>query len=214
MTKLLSALAAIAALASVSLAPAAAAEPMSGYAASSPAEHGMPAGGDGAIFTGTPDLNATISLVKLGGGPQDFSIAKALTAMVGSDVVTAEVTKLTRQYGKENVGNWLTVFDFSVRHAAASAMAAGVKFPEGDLGGKTLAARLVTLGVDGNDGTFYYGTLLDHIVTHPIHEATMAAIDAKYGAALDANYHRITNQALYDLAQALGAKDVKPAAFR
>ena len=60
---------------------------------------------------------------------------------------------------------------------------------------------------------FYHGTLLDHLVTHPIHETTMAAIDAKFSPALDANYHRITDQAMYDLAQALGATTVKLAAF-
>ena len=209
----LSAIAAAAVLATFCLTPALAADTMSSPMPMAGAAHGMPAGGDGAVFTGTPDLAATISLVKLGGGPKDFSIAKALTAMVGAPLVTAEVDKLTKQYGKAAVGNWITVFDYSVQQAAATALAAGVKFPDADLGGKALAARLVGLGVPGNDGAFYHGTLLDHLVTHPIHEATMAAIDAKYTPALDANYHRITDQAMYDLAQALGAKDVKLAAF-
>jgi len=57
-----------------------------------------------------------------------------------------------------------------------------------NLGGKELAARLVMLGVPGNDGAFYHGTLLDHLVTHPIHETTMAAIDAKFSPALDAKF--------------------------
>jgi hypothetical protein len=175
--------------------------------------HGMPSGGDGSVFSGTPDLAATISLVKLGGGAATFSIAKALTAMVGPTLVTDEVTKLTKQYGKPAVDNWITVFDYSVQTAAATATNAGVKFPDANLGGKELAARLVMLGVPGNDGAFYHGTLLDHLVTHPIHETTMAAIDAKFSPALDANYHRITDQAMYDLAQALGATTVKLAAF-
>ncbi|MGH8280097.1 MAG: hypothetical protein ACRETQ_11130 [Gammaproteobacteria bacterium] len=33
--------------------------------------------------------------------------------------------------------------------------------------------------------------------------------DAKYGSTYDANYHVITNQAFYDVAQALGDKSVK-----
>ena len=41
----------------------------------------------------------------------------------------------------------------------------------------------------------------------------MDAIDAKYGKGADANYHKISNQAFYDLAQALGAKSVKLASF-
>ena len=182
--------------------------------ASMVAEHGMPAGGDGYAFTGKPDLAATISLVKAGGGAEKFSVAKALTAMVGADLTNAEVAKLTKQYGKAAVGNFLAVQDFAVQNAAATAVAAGVKFPDSNISGHALAVRLVGNGVPGNKGAFYTGTMLDHLVTHGIHESTMAAIDAKYGKALDANYHKISNQAFYDLAQALGAKTVKLATFR
>jgi len=176
-------------------------------------EHGLPPGGDGPVFTGAPDLNATAALVGAGGGATDFSIAKALTAMVGAPLVTAEVGKLTKQYGKDEVTSWLAVFDYAVDTAAATATKAGVKFPvpPAELQGKVLAARLVEDGA--GDGTFWTGTMLDHVVTHNIHEATMGEIDAKYGTGADANYHKITDQAMYDLAQALGAKSVKLAAF-
>lgn len=175
-------------------------------------DHGMPPGGDGYTFKGKPDLAATISLVKAGGGPENFSVAKALTAMVGAKLTNAEVAKLTKQYGKTAVGNFIKVQDFAVQHAAATAIAAGVKFPNSSITGHALAARLVTNGVPGNSGAFFTGTMLDHLVTNGIHESTMAAIDAKYGAKLDANYHKISNQAFYDLAQALGA-NVKLASF-
>ena len=55
--------------------------------------------------------------------------------------------------------------------------------------------------------------MLDKLVSHKIHEAVMDAIDAQYGAKADANYHRIADQAHYDLAQALGAKSVMLAAY-
>jgi len=202
------------ALATLFLAPAFAQSSMSSTPTGSmAAEHGMPPGGDGYAFTGKPDLAATISLVKAGGGPTNFSIATALTALVGPELTTAEVNKLTKQYGKAAVGNFITVQNFAVTQSAATAIAAGVKFPDANISGKTLAARLVGLGVPGNRGAFLTGTMLDHLVTHGIHESTMAAIDAKYGPKLDANYHQISNQAFYDLAQALGAKTVKLAAF-
>jgi hypothetical protein len=207
--------AAAAALAALFLTPAFAQSNMSAmHAGSMAAEHGMPPGGDGYAYTGKPDLAATISLVKAGGGPTNFSIATALTALVGPELTTAEVNKLTKQYGKAAVGNFISVQNYAVTQAAATATAAGVKFPNANLTGKALAARLVGLGVPGNAGAFSTGTMLDHLVTHGIHESTMAAIDAKYGAKLDANYHKISNQAFYDLAQALGAKSVKLAAFR
>ena len=79
------------------------------------------------------------------------------------------------------------------------------------LSGKPLAVRVVTLGLV--DGTYYEGTQLDHLVTAKIHQQVMQDIDAKYGAAADANYHKIANQAHYDLAQALGATTVKLAEY-
>jgi hypothetical protein len=215
LNKRFAAVAAGAALAALCLTPAfAQSTMMKGHAMmqGGMAEHGMPPGGDGHTFKGQPDLAATISLVKAGGGPTHFSVAKALVAMVGPALTTAEVNKLTKQYGKTAVTNFITVQNFAVESAAATAMQAGVKFPNSNITGKALAARLVGLGVPGNSGAYYTGTMLDHLVTNKIHEATMDAIDAKYTPKLDANYHKVSNQAFYDLAKALGA-NVKLATF-
>ncbi len=177
-------------------------------------EHGMPignAGGDGQTYTGTPDLQAAISLVTAGGEPGHFSLVKALTAMVGADATNAEVAKLTKQYGKGAVALYVEVQNYAVDDAVKRATAAGVKFPSPMLHGAELAKRVVTLGLV--DGTYYEGTQLDHLVTHGIHAAVMDDIDKKYGAGADGNYHKISDQAHYDLAHALGADSVKLAAY-
>src|SRR5579884_521877 len=187
---------------------------MSSMKSMSGPDHGMPMGtmgGDGVAYTGTPDLQAAISLVTAGGPVGQFSITKALTAMVGADKANAEVAKLTKQYGKGAVASFVTVQNFAVDDAVKRATTAGVKFPAPMLHGTELAKRVVGLGLV--DGTYYEGTQLDHLVTHGIHEAVMADIDAKYGAAADANYHKIADQAHYDLAQALGVTSVKLAAY-
>ena len=90
----------------------------------------------GPVYTGAPALAVTASLVQAGGGPGDFSIATALTSMVGPTLVTAEVGKLTKQYGKARVGSWITVFNFAVGDALKKATAAGVTLPDGDLSGQ------------------------------------------------------------------------------
>lgn len=177
-------------------------------------DHGMPEGtmgGDGPDYTGKPDLQAAISLVTAGGAPGHFSIVKALTELAGAATANAEVAKLTKQYGAAAVTSFVAVQNFAVDDAVQKALAAGVKFPKPTLTGKTLAVRVVTLGLV--NGTYYEGTQLDHLVTHDIHEAVMGDIDQKFGMAADANYHRIADQAHYDLAQALGAKSVKLAAY-
>jgi hypothetical protein len=177
-------------------------------------DHGMPngkMGGDGHTYTGKPDLQAAISLVTAGGAPGHFSIAKALGVLAGPTTANAEVAKLTKQYGAAAVTSFVTVQNFAVDDAVKIATAAGVKFPTPTLTGKTLAVRVVTLGLV--KGTYYEGTQLDHLVTHAIHEQVMQDIDKTYGTKADANYHKLADQAHYDLAQALGATSVKLAAY-
>ncbi len=177
-------------------------------------DHGMPPGlkgGDGVTYKGAPDLQAAISLVTAGGPAGHFSIVKAITALAGAKTATAEVAKLTKQYGKANVASFVAVQNFAVDDAVKIATAAKVPFPSPTLHGATLAKRVVGLGLV--NGTYYEGTQLDHLVTNKIHEAVMDDIDQKFGAAADANYHRVADQAHYDLAQALGVTSVKLARY-
>jgi len=177
-------------------------------------EHGMPEGkmgADGDAFTGGPDLKTAVSLVVAGGPVGHFSIVAALTSLAGAATAKAEVAKLTKQYGAARVTSFVTVQNFAVDDAVKVATAAGVKFPAPALKGAALAKRVTTLGLE--NGTYYEGVMLDKLVSHAIHETVMVDIDKKFGAAADANYHRIADQAHYDLAQALGATSVKLAAY-
>ncbi|MGH8320582.1 MAG: hypothetical protein ACRESX_02445 [Gammaproteobacteria bacterium] len=168
----------------------------------------------GPVYSGDPALTVTAALVKAGGGAENFSFSTALVSMLGEKTVNAEVAKLTKQYGEKNVHDWLNGFNFVVHDALKQATAAGVKLPAApkDLHGVKLAETLVSAGT-APDGTFWSGLLLDKALSHGIHNQVMANIDAKYGAAYDMNVHAISNQAMYDVAQALGKKDVKLASL-
>jgi hypothetical protein len=177
-------------------------------------DHGMPdgtAGGDGGIYAGAPDLQVAISLVTAGGKPGEFSIAKALTVLAGPTVANAEIAKLTKMYGKQRFTSYVIVQNFAVDDAVAVATAAGVKFPAPTLTGAVLAKQVVTLGL--LDGAYYEGYMLDHVVSNKVHATVMDDIDAKYGTVADANYHLISDQAHYDLAQALGVTTVQLAPY-
>ncbi len=183
---------------------------------SAPGSNMTEKGGDrfgGPSFKGAPNLAATAALVKAGGGAANFSTATALTSMVGGPTVSKEVAKLTKQYGKAETTQFLKTFDYAVTDSLKVATAAGVKLPApAPVMGKALAAAVVKSGTT-SDGTFWTGWMLDHAVSNKIHDKVMDDIDKKYGVAADANYHKISNQAFYDLAQALGATNVKLAAF-
>lgn len=165
----------------------------------------------GPSYDGQPALTVTAALVKVGGGAGKFSMVSALTQMVGSTLANAEVAKLTKQYGKASVAQWITGFNYSVEDSLSVATKAGISLPKPskDLQGKKLAAALVTAGVDPKTHVFWAGLLYDKAVSHKIHDRVMDDMDAKYGQATDMATHRISNQAMYDLAHALGDGSVK-----
>ncbi|MHB8178617.1 MAG: hypothetical protein ACYDA5_11755 [Vulcanimicrobiaceae bacterium] len=173
-------------------------------------------GGDrygGPSYLGKPNLAATAALVKAGGGAAKFSTAKAFTSMLGAKMTKIEIAKLTKQYGKAKIKQYFTTSNFAIEDALKIAAKAGITLPTpAPLKGKSLAMGLVNLGTTSN-GTFWTGWMLDHAVSHKIHDHVMNNIDAKYGEKADANYHRISNQAFYDVAQALGKTKVKLASF-
>jgi hypothetical protein len=164
----------------------------------------------GPIYSGEPALTATAALVKAGGGADDFDFAKALVSMLGEKTVNAEVAKLTKQYGKDNVDNFIKGMTFAVKDGLKRATEQGIKLPDApaDLTGSKLAEALVDAGTTP-DGTFWSGYLFDKALSHPLHVAVMADIDSQSGHGADENTHKILNQAMYDVAQALGKKDVK-----
>ncbi len=163
----------------------------------------------GPVYTGAPALEATAALVKAGGGADKFDFATALVSMLGEETVNAEVAKLTKQYGEKDVTGFINGMTFAVKDGLKRATEAGVTLPAApeELKGAELAKALVKAGTV--DGTFWSGYLFDVALSHDIHNLVMADIDVKYGHGADENTHKILNQAMYDVAQALGMKDVK-----
>lgn len=168
----------------------------------------------GPIYTGAPALGATAALVKAGGGAENFKFSTALVSMLGQKTVNAEVAKLNRQYGEEAVNNFLHGMTFTVKDGLKRATEAGVKLPAApaSLKGAKLAKALVGAGT-APDGTFWAGYLFDHAISHKLHNMVMMDIDAKFGHGADQNTHKILNQAMYDVAQALGEHKVKLASL-
>lgn len=162
----------------------------------------------GPVYSGPPKLEITARVLKNGGGAK-FSVAKGVVAIVGEKQAKAAFAKLAKQYGKERTARFVQIFDFAVSDAAKLAAAANVKLPPASKEtGRKLAATLVKLGV-APDHVFYTEYFLDHLLGHKLHMTVMNDIDAKFGQEADMDYHRIANQAYYDLARLLGMKDVK-----
>jgi hypothetical protein len=157
-------------------------------------------------YTGQPDLALTLSMVMAGGGPKDFSSTKLVGVLAGAQT-KAEVAKLQKQFGGDNVTSFLDVFNFVVNDALKIATDKGVKLPSAPSpspnDGKALAAALYKAGVT-TDGKYDVEVMLDKLVSHPIHVQVMNDIDAKFGAKADGNYHAVLTQAMEDLKAAYG----------
>jgi hypothetical protein len=158
----------------------------------------------GSVYSGAPDLPLTLSMVMAGGGPSNFHTTTLVGVLAGKNA-DAEVAKLTKQYGEENVKAYLTTFDFVVNDAVKRATEAGVKFPATPLpdpkDGKALTVALYKAGIDPSSG-FNVEYMLDHLVSHPIHDQVMDDIDAKYGKTADGVYHSVTLVVFQDLKKA------------
>lgn len=168
----------------------------------------------GPVYNGQPALEVTAALVAAGGGAEQFAFSQALVSMLGEETVNAEVGKLNKQYGKENVTNFINGMTFAVKDGLKRAAEAGVALPTApaDLEGSKLAEALVSAGTVA-DGTWWSGYLFDKALSHTIHVQVMADIDIKDGHAADKNTHKILNQAMYDVAVALGHKNVNLASL-
>ncbi|WP_269621076.1 hypothetical protein [Zhongshania sp. BJYM1] len=167
----------------------------------------------GASYQGAPALAVTAALVEAGGGSGNFSFAKALVFMLGEDTVNTEVSKLTNQYGEADLKTFLGGMDLAIALSLKHATQAGVHLPEpAVLTGVELAKTLVSAGTTP-DGTFWSGYLFDKAVSNKIHQQVMMDINESAGYEADLITHKILNQAMYDVAHALGMKDVKLASL-
>ena len=164
----------------------------------------------GPIYNGAPALAVTAALVKAGGGAGNFSFSKALVSMLGEKTVNAEVAKLTKQYGQGQVHTFITGMNYAVDDALKRATEQGVKLPSApaDLRGVALARTLVTAGT-APDGVWWSGYLFDHALSHNIHNQVMEDINSNVSTQADLTTHKILNQAMFDVAHALGHKHVK-----
>ncbi|HET7394947.1 MAG TPA: hypothetical protein VFK12_00765 [Gammaproteobacteria bacterium] len=168
----------------------------------------------GPVYNGAPALTVTAALVKAGGGAENFSFSKALVSMLGEKTVNAEVAKLTKQYGQQEVQTFITGMDYAVKDGVKRATEAGIKLPAApaDLHGVALAHTLVTAGTT-SDGTWWSGYLFDKALSHQLHNQVMEDINTNVSAQADMITHKLLNQAMFDVAHALDHKHVKLASL-
>jgi hypothetical protein len=160
------------------------------------------------IYRGAPNLPLTLSVVIAGGGPAHFQAA-TLVGVLAGPLTSAEVAKLTRQYGAANVQSFLATFTFAIDDTLRLAKQLNVTLPtqpnpDPRSGGK-LSAALVAAGTMPN-GRYDVGYMIDHMISHDLHALLMRDINDNpaFGPKANANFHIILTQAVLDLKAAYG----------
>ncbi|MBD5653659.1 MAG: hypothetical protein IAI50_00570 [Candidatus Eremiobacteraeota bacterium] len=154
-------------------------------------------------YTGSPNLNLTLSLVEAGGGPAHFDATKLVGTLAGAST-GPEVAKLTKQYGAENVKSFLATFTYAIDDTLRLVTVNKVALPAtpepNPANGPELAAALYSAGLL-SDGKYDVGHMIEHAISHKLHVALMHDIDANpdYGPKKNANFHVILSQAILDL---------------
>lgn len=159
----------------------------------------------GPVYKGRPDVATTSALVLAGGGGRVYSARRALNAILGVELLDPEVINLQKHYGARAVASWMHISTYIVKDAVRPGAVPRVRLPlpPGPLVGKRLATALVADGT-GPSGAFWTGLWLDKLFSPAVHVRVMHDVDSRFGRAADATYHRINNQAMYDIDHQIG----------
>ena len=158
---------------------------------------------DVACYLGPPQLALTRAVIDAGGGsPATFHTTALIATLEGSNAA-AEEAGLVHRFGQDAYDQFLAASDFAIQDGAGLAAARHVAIPAkavppaGDH--KALAAALAAAGTYDKQGDFDIEYMIDHLLSHPIHEVVMDDIDAKLGKRADAYYHAVFAVPIGDL---------------
>ncbi len=153
-------------------------------------------------YVGKPDLALTAALVQAGGGATNFNAGNLVAFLAGPNA-SAEMKHLNAEFGPQETQASVTAFTYAVDDALRIATKAGVKLPppHPSLAQRRAIVRAMYHDGINSHGVWDVGYMLDHLLSHPIHDQVMHDIDHRpgYGQRIDYNFHVVLTQAMYDL---------------
>lgn len=168
----------------------------------------------GEAYQGAPNLELTAAFLRAGDGAQDFSFGAVLVKLIGANNVNVEIANLMNRYGEEDVEDFLGGMRYLVNNGVQQLNDAGTSLPPApaELKNVALAKALIDAGT-GPDGIFWAGRMFDVLLSHDVHVQAMTDMQATFGAKVGMRTHKILNQLMYDIADALNMDDVHRAPF-
>jgi hypothetical protein len=165
----------------------------------------------GAVDDGSASLDLTSALLRAGGGPDNFSMKTVLVSMLGQQGAADELNKLDRQYGPNQVQQWLQGSNWLVLDGLNQLRNTGSNLPppSSDLTGTKLASALVDAGIAPDDTTFWTGYYYDHLFSHAVNKVMEADMNRKFSEYYAKDVYAVNNQAMYDVSQSVHTHNVR-----
>jgi hypothetical protein len=152
------------------------------------------------VYHGAPNLPLAVSLVVAGGGPRHFSSALLYKNLTGS-AEPAETKKLRAEYGDAAMVSAFAIMDFAIDDVLRIYTDAGAKLPPpypDPRDNASLAKALYAAGISGS-GKWDVGWMLEKIMSHPVHHVIMQDLDAKFTHPVNARFHTILAEMMFDV---------------
>ncbi len=137
------------------------------------------------------------ALIAQGGGAGSFSSIRALSAIVGSNAVQDELSRITARRGAQAAGRFVDIFDYAMADAWHRAGSENVSIPDGGLRGAQLGDALAAAG--NASGAFAAQRFFAHILTAPLWKSVTTDIDTRYGPGAAARFTNETSMLFGDL---------------
>ena len=143
----------------------------------------------------------TVAVIDAGGGAQHYDTGTLIHTLAGH-MAGLELMRLRMTFGKANVASFLTVFNFAVADIVTTFKSDKVSMdvtPAPDPhDGKALSVALITQATPPG-GALNVDTMLDHLLSPPMHARIRSDIIKRFGTTGDDNFRTVLLHALQDM---------------
>lgn len=157
-----------------------------------------------AAYKGEPALQLTLAMVMAGGAERFRSTS--LFSMLAGERAESEADKLRNQFGQDRMVRFFRVADFVVvdtLHIFDSKEIPRPDAPNPDpTDGRALAMALYKAGRPAETGAFSVEYLLDHLMSHAVHQQVVQDVGEQFGADAYPSYAEVFGQTMNDLKDA------------
>ncbi len=162
----------------------------------------------GPSYNGAPDTKLMVAFLKAGGGA-NFSMQRAMAAMIGPVRASRERAALSKQFGAPALASYEKSWSLTLDDYGAASLWRRSSATPGLREGIALAAAVVRAGTDSSN-TLYTGYLLDHLMSHAVAAQVIGRLGTQLKSARAVrDFMHLSDRQFYDLAHVVGIAGIR-----